>query len=183
MFHIRMTNFALRHPLIFKFSQLQTDETDALRVLHGFTDNVIRERRRELIEDNDDSENRPENEYSQKKLAFLDILLQSTIDGRPLTDLDIREEVDTFMFEGHDTTTSGITFALFNIAKYPEVQRKCYNEIVEVFGTGAVQPATLPLLNQLSYLELAIKESLRLFPSVPFVSRESDEDITLSKFV
>lgn len=68
--------------------------------------------------------------------------------------------------KGHDTTTSGISFCLYNIAKHPEVQRKCFNEIVEVFGSNTKEAATLSKLNQLHYLELAIKESLRLFPSV-----------------
>lgn len=62
------------------------------------------------------------------------------------------------------------------------MQQKCFNEVVKVFGTDAKQPATLPLLNQLSYLELAIKESLRLFPSVPFISRQAMEDIELSEY-
>lgn len=74
-----------------------------------------------------------------------------------------------------------MTFCLYNLAKHQEVQQKCFNEVCEVFGTEANQPATLPLLNQLTYLELVIKESLRLFPSVPFISREAKEDILLSE--
>lgn len=83
--------------------------------------------------------------------------------------------------KGHDTTTSGISFCLYNIAKHPEVQRKCFNEIVEVFGSNTKEATTLSKLNQLHYLELAIKESLRLFPSVPFFGRIAMQDIKLSE--
>lgn len=38
-------------------------------------------------------------------MALLDILLKSTIDGKPLTDDDIQEEVDTFMFEVYKNST------------------------------------------------------------------------------
>lgn len=86
-------------------------------------------------------------------------------------------------FKGQDTTTSAITFALYNIAKYPEVQQKCFNEVVEVFGTDREQTATLSLLNQLPYLELVIKESMRLFATIPVVARTAMEDIKLSEYI
>lgn len=69
---------------------------NALKILHGFTDKVISERRNKLLEGN---VSRNICDKTTTNNTLLDILLQSTIDGKPLTDLDIREEVDTFMVE------------------------------------------------------------------------------------
>ena len=55
-------------------------------------------------------------------------------DGRGLTDEEIRDEVDTFMFEGHDTTASGIAWALYNLALHPEHQEKCREEVDAVLS-------------------------------------------------
>lgn len=70
----------------------------------------------------------------------------------------------------------------FSLARNPEVQKKCYDEIVEVFGTDTKRTITVALLNQLSYLELTIKESLRLFALVPIIGRFATEDVQLSQF-
>ena len=48
-----------------------------------------------------------------------------------LADEDLRAEVDTFMFEGHDTTASGLSFILYCMACYPEHQKLCREEITQ----------------------------------------------------
>ena len=58
----------------------------------------------------------------RKKKAFLDLLLEVELnDGLRFSDSDIQEEVDTFMFEGHDTTTCSLAWTIFLIGHYPKV--------------------------------------------------------------
>lgn len=149
-----------------------------LKILHDFTDNVIKSRRQELL--HNVSKAATDETGIRRKMALLDILLQSKIDGKLLTDAEIREEVDTFMFEGHDTTTSAIAFCLYNIAKYTEVQNKLLDEIKTEVGDKPT--LTQQALNKLHYLELVIKESLRLYPSVPYFSRRLSEDTTIGSY-
>ena len=62
------------------------------------------------------------------------------------------------------------------IASHPEVQQKLHREIDRIFDGDCSRPCTMEDLNQLEYLECVIKETLRLFPSVPFIGREVQED-------
>ena len=58
----------------------------------------------------------------RKKKAFLDLLLEVELnDGLRFSNSDIQEEVDTFMFEGHDTTTCSLAWTIFLIGHYPRV--------------------------------------------------------------
>lgn len=182
--HLRMFDFMLRIDWLFAFTELARKEREALKILHGFTDKIICERREEIIQNANAQIDTSKNDDVglKRKMAFLDILLQASIDGKPLTNLEIREEVDTFMFEGHDTTTSGITFCLYNIAKYPDVQAKCIEEINAVLGSDLQKRTSIADLNGLHYLELVIKESLRLYPSVPLIGRTFNEDAVISNY-
>ena len=95
-----------------------------------------------------------DNLVGKKKLAFLgmlklyviqansntklyinisDILLEVS-ETNNLSDEYLRAEVDTFMFEGHDTTANAMSFAIYLLARYPEVQAKTMRELDEIFG-------------------------------------------------
>lgn len=54
-----------------------------------------------------------------------------------LSDKDFYAEVDTFMFEGHDTTASSISWILYALALHPEHQQRCREEIQRLLGNGA----------------------------------------------
>ncbi|XP_023370667.1 cytochrome P450 4V2 isoform X2 [Otolemur garnettii] len=149
-----------------------------LKILHTFTNNVIAERASEMRTNEEYNEEPSKN----KRRAFLDLLLSVTDEeGNKLSHEAIREEVDTFMFEGHDTTAAAITWALYLLGCNPEVQKKVDNELDEVFGKSD-RPATSEDLKKLKYLECVIKETLRLFPSVPLFARTLNEDCTVAGY-
>lgn len=150
--------------------------------LHRFTERIIKARRKEILKHQTEiCEQRNQQAQNgdigiKRRQALLDVLLSATIAGQPLSDNDIREEVDTFMFEGHDTTKSGIGYTLYCISRNKEVQAKLYAEIVEVLGTNMQHALTQRQLMQLKYTEQVIKEALRMYPPVPYIGRTIMED-------
>lgn len=159
----------------------------SIEIMHHFTESIIMERRRTLTEQTDTghdfkNEWNTTNEFGQKqRMALLDVLLQATIDGQPLSNADIREEVDTFMFEGHDTTTSAICFTLYLISRHSLIQQKILQEINAILPNDGEHNVTLRDLSELKYLECVIKESLRLYPPVPMIGRYFTEDVEIRK--
>lgn len=116
------------------------------------------------------------------KKAFLDLLLDVSNENEHFTDQDIIDEVNTFMFAGHDTTSVGMCWALFMIGSHPEIQEKIYDEMYSIFGDDKTKIPTYQELNEMKYLERVIKETLRIRPSVPNISRKLSEDIQLNGY-
>ncbi|XP_015280489.1 PREDICTED: cytochrome P450 4V2 [Gekko japonicus] len=152
-----------------------------LKILHSFTDNVIAEKAREL-ENREQHQSTDEQSGHKVRRAFLDMLLNATDDdGKKLSYQDVREEVDTFMFEGHDTTAAAANWSIFLLACHPEVQRKVHQELDDVFGDSN-RHVTSDDLKELRYLECVIKETLRIFPSVPYFARTLHESCYIRGF-
>jgi len=107
----------------------------SLEILHNFTNNVIAERANEMKREEPGSADKDSSPFKTKHRAFLDLLLNVTDDeGNKLSHEDIREEVDTFMFEGHDTTAAAVNWSLYLLGSYPEAQKRVDSELEEVFG-------------------------------------------------
>ncbi|XP_013100693.2 probable cytochrome P450 4s3 [Stomoxys calcitrans] len=171
-------SFWQRNNVFFKYTEAGRQRDACLEILHGETNRVIKLRRKLLqdskIKSMDDAEKSYDSIGSKKRLAFLDMLLISQMEGVPLTDREIREEVDTFMFEGHDTTSSAIGFAIYLLSQNAQAQKLAYEEALALEGR---EKESMP------YLEAIIKETLRLYPSVPVYARAVKEDLQVGKLV
>lgn len=82
--------------------------------------------------------------------------------GEAFTDREIRDQVMTLMFAGHDTSTSTVTFLMHELARHPQVVAKLREEQDRVLG-GAV-PTPEQLERELPYLDMVVDEVLRLYP-------------------
>ena len=174
-------------PILAKFHLTkESKEFDqCIRVLHGFTRTIIHQRRNQhSIRKCEVDINGNQDQIGQKqRFAFLDHLLEISNCGEHLSDEDIREEVDTFMLGGHDTTATAISWALYLIGRDSEVQAHIHAEMHEVFGDDKIRPATMDDLSKMQYLGCCIKETLRLFPPVPAFSRNLTEDLVCDKYI
>lgn len=163
-------------------------ESKNIEILHKFTDTVIQERKQERKEMQKETGSKPkeskedEDIYmssAKKRQAFLDLLLEAQETDPTLTDKQIREETDTFMFEGHDTTSAAASWTTFLLACHPEVQKKVHDELDSIFGEDRTRDVTTADLAKMKYLEACIKEALRIYPSVPFIGRRLTKDLEL----
>jgi cytochrome P450 len=94
----------------------------------------------------------------------LSLLLDASDEsGGALTDTQIRDEVMTLLFAGHDTTTSTIAFMFYELARHPDVVARL---IAEQRSELAGSPPTPDQLmgEGLPYLEMVLDETLRLYP-------------------
>ncbi|KAK0410498.1 hypothetical protein QR680_005160 [Steinernema hermaphroditum] len=153
-----------------------------VQILHDFTSAAIMKRKakadnaggiEKLIKTETDS--------GKRRMAFLDLMLDMHAKGE-LSLEGIHEEVDTFTFEGHDTTSASINWFLHLMGANPEIQTKVHREIDEVLGSE-LRDITYEDIGRMKYLEACIKETLRLYPSVPIFARQTTEEVKVNKVV
>jgi cytochrome P450 len=94
-------------------------------------------------------------------------------DGEPLSDEAIRDHVLTLLFAGHDTTTATITFMLYELARNPHELPPLREELDAVLD-GRL-PTAEDLARNLPRLEMAVDETLRLYPPAWIGPRRSVE--------
>ncbi|XP_075155267.1 cytochrome P450 311a1 [Haematobia irritans] len=167
----RMVNPLLLPDLVYNNTQRSKDLRKYINIVHDLMDSIIKERREylELEENKIESGNK-------KPRCLLDTLLTASIEGKPMTPKEIRDEVNTFIFAGVDTTTAAMCFILYSLGKYPVEQQKVFEEIQkEQEESPDTSFPTSSDLNRLEYLDMFIKECLRFYTIVPMTGRQTTQ--------
>ncbi len=105
------------------------------------------------------------------------LLLARDEEGQALTDQQVRDEAMTLFVAGHETTANGSTWALYLLARHPEVQNALRQQVHDAVGT---RPITFQDLPRLPLALEIFKEALRLFPPAYIVVREPLHDLQLA---
>ncbi|MFE0375561.1 cytochrome P450 [Streptomyces inhibens] len=92
---------------------------------------------------------------------------------------EVREQVLIFLLAGHETTATSLAFTLHLLARHPEEQARVREEIDRVL---AGRTPTAADLDRLPYVTQALKESMRLYPAAPVVSRRAVEATEIGGF-
>ncbi|MDT3398366.1 cytochrome P450 [Streptomyces sp. B1866] len=97
--------------------------------------------------------------------------------GERLDLVNIRHQVITFLVAGHETTSGALSFALYYLARHPEIRRRAQEEVDRVWGpTG---DPTYEQVSKLRYVRRVLDESLRLWPTAPAFTRAARQDTVL----
>ncbi|KAK5106290.1 hypothetical protein LTS08_000408 [Lithohypha guttulata] len=133
----------------------------ACATVHSFADHII---------DKNLSTDRKEERTG--KYVFLDSLAEACPDRKIL-----RSQIINVLVAGRDTTACTISWTFFLLMRHPHVLQKLKEEINEVFADRPT--VSRRELKNMTYLQNVLKETLRLFPSVPVNSRTAVKDTIL----
>lgn len=92
-------------------------------------------------------------------------------DGAGFTDTELRHQLMTLLFGGHDTSSSTFSFLIYELARHPEVLARVLDEQDRVLG--GKPPTVDQLTDEMPQLEMALDETLRLYPPVWFGPRKT----------
>jgi len=130
--------------------------------IEEFTTNIIKEKQRKIAE----GETRPD-------------LLSTIINSTNLDAHVLQNNAFSFVAAGHETTSQALSWCLYYLVKYPHFQQQIYEEIVKEIGEK--EDPVFETLKKLSFLDMFIKEVLRVRPPVPWaLQRRTTKDLTIS---
>jgi cytochrome P450 len=98
--------------------------------------------------------------------------------GRRLTDDEICDELIIFLFAGHDTTATTLTYALWALGHHPAQQARVAAEVA-AFGDRALAPDDI---GELGYTVQVVREALRLCPPAPTGTRLAHRDLQVGGY-
>ncbi|WCJ38595.1 cytochrome P450 family 86 subfamily C polypeptide 1 [Euphorbia peplus] len=151
---------------------------EAISIVHGFADETVKNRRNELIKFGS------LNDQSDLLSRLMDI--EYIENGKKLEEFHdkyFRDFCVSFILAGRDTTSVALAWFFWLVNNHQDVEKKILSEINEILGDRDHKNNeivfTVEELKKMVYLQAALSESMRLYPSLPTDLKEVIEDDVL----
>ncbi len=172
LFVKRIMNPLHQNDLIYSLSTEGRKYASTVKQIHRFVKQVIDERKKEI----------QSNCSGQNNNNFFTLLLRAH-QQHPVefTEEDIFGEVNTFMFAGHETTSSSCVAALLLIASDNRVQNLLFRELESVLkDCDSVDAITVEHCKRMQYMEMVIQEAMRLYSPIPLMVKKIQHDLVVN---
>ncbi|WP_418122682.1 cytochrome P450 [Agrobacterium cavarae] len=125
-------------------------------------------------------EERRRNPSDRQDLVSMLISASDPETGRMMTDVEIIDNLMTFITAGHETTALGLAWTFDLLARNPECEARLLAEIEEVTRGGEVRPEHI---GEFNYTRQVFSEAMRLYPPAPIITRTALKDFKLGDYL
>ncbi|CAG9819968.1 unnamed protein product [Phaedon cochleariae] len=162
---LEVTSYLMFHPLVHIF-RMKFVEAKSEKFLKDEFLKIVDYRRKNNISEPD----------------FVDILMNLRKNNKSdeviMDDEKMVAMAITFFIAGFETTSATMSFALYELAKHPELQQRVREEATSVFDKYQAIPFEI-ITSGMEYTEQVMKETLRKYPPAPHLSRRCNRDYML----
>ncbi|MEH3093275.1 MAG: cytochrome P450 [Agrobacterium cavarae] len=125
-------------------------------------------------------EERRRNPSDRQDLVSMLISASDHETGRMMTDVEIIDNLMTFITAGHETTALGLAWTFDLLARNPECEARVLAEIEEVTQGEEMRPEHI---GELNYTRQVFSEAMRLYPPAPIITRTALKDFKLGDYL
>ncbi|KAF7728817.1 cytochrome P450-dit2 [Apophysomyces ossiformis] len=127
---------------------------DAMNELSGMIDQLVDERRKEC-------QSGKSNEQNSREKDLLTLMLEAEMEGEEkMSNQELRDNVSGFLSAGHDTTSNALSYAIYRLGMYKDIQKRTREEVLEILGDDPVDVIpTAEQIKEMKYMLHVIKEA------------------------
>ncbi|XP_065082885.1 cytochrome P450 4C1-like [Ochlerotatus camptorhynchus] len=165
---------------IYRMTKAYRKEQECLKIYHNINMKLaIAMNFDEQLTKSNETTQTNEDTGTRKPKNYLECLLKYICEDNPAAKDDVLQHIGMIIFAGNDTTAKTISFILLLIAMHPDIQDRCFQEIMQVCP-GNDQSVSAEDIANLTYLDMVCKESMRLYPVAPIIARVTTGDVKLN---
>nr|NP_001352313.1 cytochrome P450 4c3-like [Anoplophora glabripennis] len=177
IFSLRTVSFWMYPDCFYKLTSYYKEQLAMVKIATTLTEEVKNARIPEILKKLDCKQE----VKNPRQPSMLEAMVEMVVNNPEcLNETEFKDHMLTFVATSQDTQSSAIAFTLMMLGMHPQIQCNLVEELKKVLGDKKC--LDFGDLGKLKYMEMCIKEAMRLFPLGPFLPRDVVEDVRLGKW-